>query len=147
MDHADAAAEDLAKRCAASVAERGRACRLLGIRLEEAGPGWARVRMSISEEMLNAGGTCHGGILFTLADEAFGIACNTHDQLAVATACQIDFLRPALAGEELIAEARERYLRGRTGLYDVEIRRAEDDELVASFRGKSARSREPVLPR
>ena len=103
--------------------------------LEELGPGGARVSMRVREDMLNGHGTCHGGIVFALADTAFAVACNSHGAVAVASGCSIEFVAPARAGDELTAVAVERARTGRTGLYDVEVMR--DGEAVASFRGRS----------
>jgi acyl-CoA thioesterase len=112
-------------------------CAMLGIVLLDAGPGRARVRMRVSETMVNGHGTAHGGFLFLLADAAFAFACNTHGPAAVAQSAQVTFLRPARPGDELTAEAGERALSGRTGVYDVTVRRSADDAVVAEFRGQS----------
>ncbi len=58
--------------------------------------------------MLNMHGTVHGGYLFLLADAAFGYAANTHGPMAVAQSAQAAFLRPAVSGDLLVAEAEER---------------------------------------
>jgi acyl-CoA thioesterase len=94
--------------------------------------------------MVNGHGTCHGGLVFALADSAFAFACNSHDVVTVAAGCSIDFLAPASEGDELVAVAEERFREGRLGVYDVEVRRA-DGALVATFRGRSASTRERVL--
>ena len=39
--------------------------------------GWAQVEVEIHPETLNRWGIPHGGILFTLADDACGIAVST----------------------------------------------------------------------
>ncbi|GAA3132687.1 hydroxyphenylacetyl-CoA thioesterase PaaI [Streptosporangium carneum] len=111
-------------------------CRSLGIALEEVAAGRARLRMRISEDMLNGHGTAHGGYLFLLADAAFAYACNAHGPVAVAQSAQVTFLRPAAAGDELVAEAVERARYGRHGVYDVTVRRPAG-EIVAEFRGQS----------
>ena len=54
-----------------------RFARQAGVELVEAGPGYAKARMRITPGHLNAGGVCQGGAIFTLADFAFGVACNT----------------------------------------------------------------------
>ena len=41
-----------------------------GVELLEVKPGYAKARMLVTEEHLNAGGVCQGGALFTLADLA-----------------------------------------------------------------------------
>jgi len=115
---------------AADAASRG-----LGITLDGVGPGRATATMRVTATMLNGHGTCHGGYLFLLADTAFAFACNTYGPAVVAAGADVSFLAPAHEGEVLVAEAVERVLRGRSGLYDVTVRRG--DEVVAEFRGRS----------
>ena len=40
----------------------------------------------------------HGGLMFTLADVAFALACNTRNAIAVGNYCSVQFLRPASRG-------------------------------------------------
>ena len=98
-----------------------RVSRTLGIELLAAGVGEARLRMVVTHDMLNGFGTCHGGILFTLADTALSCACNSHNQRSVAHHCSIVFLRPGKLGERLVATATERSRTGRIGIYDVSV--------------------------
>ena len=81
---------------------------------------------------------CHGGMLFSLADTAFAYACNSGNHNTVASACHIDFLAPAREGERLLADAAVQSQAGRTGVYDVTVRR-DDGSVIALFRGKSCR--------
>ncbi len=106
-----------------------------GIRLVEVRPGAATVGLTVAEGHANGHGVCHGGVLFTLADTAFAIACNSHGPRAVAATADIVFARPALVGDELVAVARERIRFGRSGVYDVSVARG--GEVVAEFRGQS----------
>ena len=48
-----------------------------GVELIEVKPGYAKARMLVTPDHLNAGGVCQGGALFTLADLAFAAAANT----------------------------------------------------------------------
>lgn len=112
------------------------AARQLGVELEAAGPGSARLSMVVREPMTNGHGTCHGGATFTLADTAFAVACNSHGDKAVAQHCSISYLAPAHLGDRLTAEAVERSRRGRSGLYDVTVSR-HDGTVIAEFRGHS----------
>ena len=111
------------------------ASRTLGIRISGVGPGRATARMSVRADMVNGHGICHGGYLFLLADTAFAFACNTHGLPVVAAGADVSFLAPVHEGEELVATAVERALRGRSGLYDVTVSRG--DEAVLEFRGRS----------
>ncbi|MEV4088387.1 hotdog domain-containing protein, partial [Nonomuraea fuscirosea] len=46
------------------------------------------------------------------------------------------FVSPAHAGDVLVAEAAERTRFGRSGIYDITVRRP-DGHVVAEFRGRS----------
>ena len=123
---------------------RDRAAQDLGIAVERIQPGGAVCRMTVREDMVQGHGTCHGGILFTLADTAFAYACNAYNRVTVALNAEIAFLAPARLGEVLTATACERSRTGRTGVYDVEVRSGEG-ALVALFRGTSYETRGEVV--
>ena len=107
----------------------------LGMRIEDLAPGRARVTMTATAEMVNGHGIVHGGYLFLLADTAFACACNYPGAVTVAASADITFISPAREGESLTAEAMERQLYGRSGLYDVTVRSGA--RVVAEFRGRS----------
>ncbi len=111
------------------------ASRAVGMELVHAGPGTATVRMRIAMQMLNGHGIGHGGYVFMLADTAFSVACNGDGQVTVASDADIAFLAAVREGDVLVATAIERVRSGRSGIYDVTVRRG--DEIVAEFRGRS----------
>lgn len=113
------------------------ASRSLGLVLHEAVDGRATVTMSVTPAMVNGHGMAHGGYLFLLADTAFACACNSPGPPAVAAGADIVFVASAREGDELVAEAVERTLQGRSGVYDVEVRRPRDGQVIAEFRGRS----------
>jgi acyl-CoA thioesterase len=113
------------------------ASRALGMRLVEQGDGGAVIAMVVRADMLNGYAICHGGLVATLADTAFGVACNSRGVVTLAAGFDISFLEPARLGDELVATAREVVLRGRSGLYDVTVRRASDGAVLAEMRGRS----------
>lgn len=127
----------LAKAAAEVMWRDDNASKWLGMRIEEVRPGYARLSMTVTPNMVNGHDLCHGGLIFTLADSTFAFACNSHNQRAVAAGCSIEFLAPAFLGDVLTAEGVEQALRGRTGVYDMKVTN-QKDELVAVFRGKSA---------
>jgi acyl-CoA thioesterase len=111
------------------------ASRMLGIQLLDYGEGWARAQMTVTDDMVNGHGTCHGGVIFALADTAFACACNSWGPVTVAAGADIVFVAPGRRGDVLTAEARMRASYGRNGIYDVAVTRA--GELIAEFRGRS----------
>jgi acyl-CoA thioesterase len=122
------------------------ASQALGMSIVEVGAGTASVTMTVRPDMTNGHGICHGGYVFMLADSAFAFACNSHGPPTVASGATIDFLAPTRAGDQLTAVAREEWLGGRTGIYDIVVTRA-DDTVIAHFRGRSHRlSRPPGSP-
>jgi acyl-CoA thioesterase len=112
------------------------ASRALGVGIEEVGPGFARLRMTVRANMINGHGMCHGGIVFALADSAFAVACNTYNAVTVAAAASIDFLAPAHLHDELHAEARELWRSKRNGIYEIRVSN-QRGETIALFRGRS----------
>jgi acyl-CoA thioesterase len=112
----------------------------LGIELVEVEPGRAKVRMRVGNEHRNSVGMVHGGVIFTLADYAFAVACNSYGTVAVAVNCHISYLRPP-EGEALAAEASEVSKSRRLGTYDVRVSDGEGS-LVAVFRGMAYRKEE-----
>lgn len=136
MDAPAPDAQDVATRSAATMWAGDRASQALGMEILTVGPGTATLRMRVRGDMANGVGTCHGGMIFSLADSAFAFACNSRNAVTVAQHCDVTFHAPAREGEVLVAEAREVTRQGRSGLYDVSVAR-EDGTLVASFHGHS----------
>jgi acyl-CoA thioesterase len=126
----------LARACADAMWVDDSASKGLGMRLEDVGPGRARLSLVVTEAMVNGHGICHGGFIFALADSAMAFACNSHGEHAVTQQCAIAFLRPGRRGEALTADAVERTRSGRSGIYDVRVCDA-DGATVAEFRGHS----------
>ena len=135
----------LAQAAGAAMYARDTASQGLGMTLDEIGPGYARMSMRIRPDMLNGHGSCHGGFIFTLADSAFAFACNSHNLVTVGAGCTIDYLAPGRQDDLLTAEAVERALAGKTGIYDVNVIN-QDGRIIATFRGKSHRIGGEVVP-
>ena len=133
MDTDDA--QMVAERTAGAMQRADAAADGAGVRLLDVGPGHARTALTVEAQHLNGHGICHGGYLFLLADAAFAYACNSHGISTVASGGDITFLRPVALGAEIVADAVERALAGRSGLYDVTLRVG--GVPVAEFRGRS----------
>ena len=134
----DLTPQALAEKVAAAMYARDPASQGLGITLDGVGAGCATMSMAIRADMLNGHGSCHGGLIFTLADSAFAFACNSYNLNTVGAACTIDYLAPGRQGDVLTATAREQALAGKSGVYDVTVVNQEG-RTVALFRGKSLR--------
>jgi phenylacetic acid degradation protein PaaD len=111
------------------------ASRALGIHVRDVSIGTAAATMAVRSDMVNGHGITHGAFVFAVADTAFACACNSHGPLTVAAAVDITFVAPSRAGDVLEARAVERTRFGRSGIYDVTVRRG--DDIIAEFRGTS----------
>ena len=131
-------AQALAERVGSRMFDSDRASRGLGMAIERIGPGRAILTMTVRDDMANGHAICHGGFIFALADSAFAFACNSYNFNTVAQGCSIEYLAPAREGDVLTADAQERSLSGRTGVYDIEVTN-QHGVTIALFRGKSYR--------
>lgn len=132
MNEADA----LARRVADAMLQREGTGPAWGITIDDAREGYALIRMTLRDDMLNGHRIAHGGMIFALADTAFAYACNSRNESSVAQNATISFLAPAAAGDVLIAEARETSRSGRSGVYQVSVKTALG-AVIAEFTGLS----------
>ncbi|WP_082488356.1 hydroxyphenylacetyl-CoA thioesterase PaaI [Microbacterium sp. Leaf159] len=116
--------------------QRDAASAMLGMVIELDAPGEAVVSMTVRDDMLNGFAITHGGLVFTLADTAFAIACNEDERVTVAGGADITFLKSTTSGDRLTARAVRRVVSGRNGLYDVTVTDGSGD-VVAEVRGRS----------
>lgn len=135
LPSADEQGRDVPRGPAAAMFAADQASRGLGMELLHVGAGTAVVQMRVALQMLNGHSIGHGGYVFMLADTAFACACNSHGPVTVASGADITFIAPVHEGDVLVATAAERARYGRSGVYDVTVRRG--DDVVAEFRGRS----------
>jgi acyl-CoA thioesterase len=125
---------DLAKKVVNHLLETDLFSKWLGIEIIEIKEGYSKIKMTIRKEMTNGFGIVHGGITFSLADSAFAFACNSRNNLSVALDTSINFTKPALVDDVLIAEAKEIHNGNSTGLYHISVTN-QNDHLIAVFKG------------
>jgi len=104
----------------------------LGIEVVLATEGRAVAEMTVTAQMANGHGICHGGIVFALADTAFACAANSVASDVATADAGITYLAPSRVGMRLRAEAKVTLRQGRHVIVDVEVRG--DDHTVAVYR-------------
>ncbi|MBN1165626.1 MAG: hotdog fold thioesterase [Methanospirillaceae archaeon] len=109
----------------------------LGIIVKTSSPGTATVALQVTDKHKNFHGTVHGGVLFSLADAAFSIACNSHGIPAVAINTSITFMKAVHQGT-ITAHAEEFSKNPKLGTYHVEIT-DENGDKIALFVGLAYR--------
>jgi acyl-CoA thioesterase len=78
----------------------------MGIYIIDIQPGCVRLGIKIKPEHMNFHGVAFGGIIMSLADQAFGYAVNSLSYPSVASQFNIYFLSSARSGDELTAEGK-----------------------------------------
>jgi acyl-CoA thioesterase len=124
---------------------RDHTAQALGLHVVAVNPGSATVSMVVRKDMVNGHDICHGGYMALLCDAAFAYACNSYNFNTVASGFSIEILAPAKLGDTLVAVGVEQAQRGRQGVYDIKLTNQHGD-IVALFRGKSARIAGEVIP-
>jgi acyl-CoA thioesterase len=104
----------------------------LGLKVVALEPGHSKVEMKVTPEMANIFGATHGGAIFSLIDEAFETASNSHGVMAVALNVNIQYLRPACEGDLLTAEAREVSRSKRISTYQIDVTNAEGRHIAGA---------------
>ncbi|MBT4934315.1 MAG: hotdog fold thioesterase [Rhodospirillaceae bacterium] len=125
------------------LAEGDKFAAALGIKCVDAGLGWAVVQMTVGETHLNFLGGCHGGALFALADQAFGLASNSHNTIAVGIDTHMAYLNGAVTGDTLTATAKEISCGNRTAVYRIEVV-GQNEKQLAEFTGTVYRTGKPI---
>jgi acyl-CoA thioesterase len=122
---------DLPKDSIISDFNQSEFARLLGMEITEARDGYARVIMDCKGKN-NPRGVAHGGAVFALADQAFGIAANCCGGAPrVAVSIHIQYLAPATGS--LVAIAQRVEDNGTYSTFRVMV--YERERIIATFDG------------
>jgi len=116
------------------LAERDSFSQMMGIKLVEWNVGKVVVEFTVGKDHLNFNGTCHGGVLFAVADTAFGFASNSHGIISAGIDVHMVYPAAAREGDKLCATAIEATRSRRLATYRVEVSR-QDGEVVGLFTG------------
>ena len=92
-------------------------------------------RFRLPHRYLGPPGHAHGGIIATILDEAMGKVNKLRHVIALTKEMKVEYLKPVPLGPPLVAEGRERYVRGRVHVNLGEIRNARG-EVLARSQGK-----------
>ena len=106
----------------------------LKMRLLELTPGYSKVAMKLSPEYLNFNDYVFGGMIMSLADQAFAYAVNSINYPSVASQFNIHFVAGAEVGDELTAECRMVKNGRRVGISEMTVTNQEG-KLIAKATG------------
>ncbi|MGE0497017.1 MAG: methylmalonyl Co-A mutase-associated GTPase MeaB [Ramlibacter sp.] len=106
----------------------------LGLEFVEGGDHHATVKLAVRAEHLNFFGSCHGGAIFSLADTALGLACNSQGSIAALVDAHLTLSVGVRLGDVLTARAVQTSSSRKLAVYRIDVTR-QDATLVASLTG------------
>ncbi len=106
----------------------------LNMRLLELSAGYARVAMKLRPEYQNFNGLVFGGMVMSVADQAFAYASNSVACPSIATQFNIYLIAGADTDDELIAECRVVKSGRRIGISEITVTN-QDGKLIAKATG------------
>jgi len=113
------------------------------LKLIDLDAGYSKVEMAFTPDMANIFGMAHGGALFSLLDEAFETASNSHGILSVALNITVSYLAAPSLGAILTAEAKELSRTNKTAVYDIKVH-DDSGRLIASCQALVYRTGKPL---
>ncbi|RYD91139.1 MAG: hydroxyphenylacetyl-CoA thioesterase PaaI [Sphingobacteriales bacterium] len=125
--------------------QRDTFAQLLGIEVEKVREGYCRLHLTVRDDMLNGFGNLHGGVTYSLADTAFGLACNSQGRFSVALSVTMDYLEAGAVGDILTAEVTEESLGNKISIYIIKITN-QKGVLIGLFKGTAYRTSKEILP-
>jgi uncharacterized protein (TIGR00369 family) len=105
----------------------------LNFRLDEAGRR-SYCKFRLTKKYQGPPGHAHGGIIATILDEAMGKVNKLRSVIALTKQMEVEYLKPVPLVAPLVAEGRERSVRGRKHINVAEIRDAKN-QVLARGRG------------
>ncbi len=112
--------------------------RFLETRLITLEPGFARVSMKVKPDYLTLNGAVFGGIIMSIADQAFSYAVNSVAPSSLAADFHINFMNSPQPDDELIAECRIIKNGRRVAFAEMTVAN-QDGKLIAKASGMTLR--------
>ena len=104
------------------------------MKLLDLSPGHARVSMKLRPEYLTFNGFIFGGIITSIADQAFACATNSMGRPSIATQFNVHFIAASAPGDELTAEGNVLRKGRRVDVCEIAVTN-QDGKLIARASG------------
>ncbi len=95
--------------------------KFLGIEIVKIEKGYALVKLKIKNNFTNIYNFTHGGVIFSLADEAFELACNSRGFIEYGLNVNISYQKSSNIGDTIFAEARFVSESRKVAIYQIKI--------------------------
>jgi len=118
--------------------------KVLNMRLVDLEYGRSSVEMTYEpDKMDNIYSRAHGGVIFSLIDEAFETAGQTDGTVAVALNVNVSYIASPRPGDRLRAEARMKSRSNKISCFDIDVKDS-DGKLIAKCAALAYRTGRPI---
>jgi acyl-CoA thioesterase len=111
----------------------------LGIEVARHGPGHTVASLTTGPHHANPHGTVHGAVFYAVAGAAVAAAANDAEHSGIITSVSVEYLQPAVLGDELYAEVQRDASTEREDIFTGTVRRGERGDLLAWVRARGTR--------
>jgi acyl-CoA thioesterase len=118
--------------------------KLLGATLDEVRPGYARMSLTITPELVGPHGKTHGGTVMSLAEAALAAATHANGTIHLALNVNTTFHNATTIGDTLIAEVTPQRTGGRIAGYEMRVI-DQHGALVATFQAVVYKTNQPLV--
>ncbi len=128
-----------------SAVEKEPLARTFNMELVELDKGHSVVEMDYDPDaMANIYGRAHGGVIFSLIDEAFETVAQSEGTIAVALNVNVTYVSSPGLKTRLRAEAKEVNQTRKTANYDIKVTDSRDGQLIAFCSALAYRTGKPI---
>jgi acyl-CoA thioesterase len=112
---------------------------LLGITVTRKGPGHTVASLTTTEQHANPHHTVHGAVFYAVCGAAVAAAANDAEHSGIISSVLVEYLQPAVIGDELYAEVSRDASTEREDIFTGTVRRSEQGDLLAWVRARGTR--------
>lgn len=116
----------------------------IGATLETLSPGFARMRLTVTPDLVGPHGKTHGGTVMSLAEAALAAATHANGTVHLALSVNTTFHYATTIGDTLTADVRPQRTGGRIAGYEMRVT-DQHGTLVASFQAVVYKTNQPLV--
>ncbi len=115
----------------------------LGIEVERRAAGQTVAVLTTDGRHANPHATVHGAVFYAVAGAAVAAAANDDEHSGIISSVLVEYLRPAVIGDQLYAEVQREVSTDREDIFTGSVRRGEGGDLLAWVRARGTRRARP----
>lgn len=116
----------------------------IGATLDELRPGYARMSLTVTPNLVGPHGKTHGGTVMSLAETALAAATHAYGNIHLALSVNVTFHNATTVGDTLTAEVNEQRAGGRIAGYNINVT-DQNTTLIATCQAVVYKTNQPLI--